>query len=281
MIGEGLTGLWRVAVVEPPMADMRDAIGARAMCIAGMAIDEQIDASEAAAFAAPSRVQGAWFIEGETRMDDQQHALSALVRTMSIADADTADGVGARGDVPSVWLWILALVAAFNPARVALGVPSPSGREAERRRERTVIAAIGVAVGSVVLLAVAGVSDALLDAFYVSAPAFRIAAGIVGAAAGVYAMFVRHRSDLPVLPGRRAASYPWPCRSWSMPPPSCSRSARPRIRGLPVVLAAIIAGSLLAVAATVVPAGGTADRSLGLVARAPPAASCCSPACCS
>ena len=130
VIGEGLTGLWRVAVVEPPIADMRDAIGARAMCIAGMAIDEQIDADEAAAFAAPSRVQGAWFIEGETRMDDQQHVLSALVRTMSIADADATEGVGARGDAPSVWLWILALVAAFNPARVALGVPSPSGGEA-------------------------------------------------------------------------------------------------------------------------------------------------------
>ncbi|HEY5876744.1 MAG TPA: hypothetical protein VIT64_15665 [Ilumatobacteraceae bacterium] len=268
VIGEGLTGLWRVAVVEPPMADMRDAIGARAMCIAGMAIDEQIDASEAAAFAAPSRVQGAWFIEGETRMDDQQHALSALVRTMSIADADTADGVGARGDVPSVWLWILALVAAFNPARVALGVPSPSGREAERRRERTVIAAIGVAVGSVVLLAVAGVSDALLDAFYVSAPAFRIAAGIVGAAAGAYAMFVRHRSDLPVLPGRRAALVPVAVPLVVNAAAFLFAISAAADRGLPVVLGAIIAGSLLAVAATVVPAGGTADRSLGLVARA-------------
>jgi hypothetical protein len=35
-----------------------------------------------------------------------------------------------------------------------------------------------------------------------------------------------------------------------------------------VVLAAVFAGSVLAVAATVVPDGGVADRSLGLAARA-------------
>ena len=101
-----------------------------------------------------------------------------------------------------------------------------------------------------------------------SAPAFRIAAGIVGAAAGAYAMFVRHRSDLPVLPGRRAALVPVAVPLVVNAAAFLFAISAAADRGLPVVLAAIIAGSLLAVAATVVPAGGTADRSLGLAARA-------------
>jgi small neutral amino acid transporter SnatA (MarC family) len=214
---------------------------------------------------------GAWFIDGETRMDDQQHVLSALVRTMSIADADGAEGVGARGDAPSAWLWIFALVAALNPARVALGVPSPSGREAERRRERAVVAGIGAAVGSVVLLIAAAFSDALLDAFYVSAPAFRIAAGIVGAAAGVYAMFVHHRSNqshLPALPGRRAALVPVAVPLVINAAAFLLTISAAADRGLPVVVVAIVAGGVLAVAATLAPADGVADRFLELGARA-------------
>ena len=267
VIGEGLTGLWRVAVVEPPLADMRDAIGARAMCIAGIAIDEQIDADEAAAFAAPGRVQGAWFIDGETRMDDQQHVLSALLRTMSIADADAAAGRRRQGR--------RAVGVALAPRPRGGAQPGSSGtrravperREAERRRERTVVAAIGAAVGSVVLLAVAGVSDALLDAFDVSASAFRIPAGIVAAAAGAYAMFVRHRSDLPALPGRRAALVPVAVPLVVNAAAFLFAISAAADRGLPVVAVAIIAGSVLAVAATVAPADGVADRSLGLAAR--------------
>jgi hypothetical protein len=81
-------------------------------------------------------------------------------------------------------------------------------------------------------------------------------------------MFVRHRSDLPVLPGRRAALVPVAVPLVVNAAAFLFAISAAADRGLPVVLAAIIAGSLLAVAATVVPAGGTADRSLGLVARA-------------
>ena len=48
---------------------------------------------------------------------------------------------------PSAWLWLLALIAAFNPARVALGVPTWGA--GERRRERATIAAAGATAGSV------------------------------------------------------------------------------------------------------------------------------------
>jgi hypothetical protein len=50
-----------------------------AACAAGMLAERQYDASEAAGYARPDLVQGAWLSGGSTRMDDQQHALSALL----------------------------------------------------------------------------------------------------------------------------------------------------------------------------------------------------------
>ena len=57
------------------------------MCVAGHAVEAQSDAEDAADAAQPGRVEGAWFHHGETRMDDQQHALAGLLRTIPIAQA--------------------------------------------------------------------------------------------------------------------------------------------------------------------------------------------------
>lgn len=82
--GEGLTSLWRLASIDPRMADMREKLGERAACTAGMLAKRQLDAGEAQRFARPGLVRGAWLDEGITRMDDQQHALSALLRSEAI-----------------------------------------------------------------------------------------------------------------------------------------------------------------------------------------------------
>ena len=87
VIGEALTGWWRVAGQDPRLADVRDAISDRATCVAGLAVSAQSGAEEAAGAARPGRVEGAWFRDGVTRMDDQQHALSGLLRTIPIAQA--------------------------------------------------------------------------------------------------------------------------------------------------------------------------------------------------
>ena len=50
VLGEGLTGLWLVAGAEPELAALRPAIGARALCIASLAVTAQTDAAEAEAF---------------------------------------------------------------------------------------------------------------------------------------------------------------------------------------------------------------------------------------
>jgi small neutral amino acid transporter SnatA (MarC family) len=212
VVGEGLTGLWRVAQADPRLADLRGPLAERATCIAGLAVREQSDAVEARASDAPARVRGAWFRDGETRMDDQQHALSALLRTVAIVDgAESGDSAaGGTGSAlrsrpaPSAWLWLVALVAAANSGRVALGVP----RGDRSRRDIAAVAAIGGLAGGLVVYLVSLASGPLLDAVDVSVPAFRIAAGAVGAIAGAVAFVRPAPCPEPALPGRGAALVP-------------------------------------------------------------------------
>jgi small neutral amino acid transporter SnatA (MarC family) len=201
VIGEALTGWWLAAGTEPRLGDLRDAIADRATCIAGLAVSAQSGAADAAAAARPERVEGAWFRNGETRMDDQQHALAGLLRTIPIAGAADSSG---HDDEPSAWLWAAALLLALNPARAVFGVPR-SGRP-----PRTVVGmtALGGALGAsaVCLAAIAG--DPLLDALDVSEPSFRTAAGVVAMLAGAADLFCRPPSPEPALAGRRAALMP-------------------------------------------------------------------------
>ena len=96
---EGLAGQWRTALADPRLADLRGPLAERATCMAGLAIAAQSDAADAAGAPNPSRVEGAWFRDGETRMDDQQHALAGLLRTVAIVRAGGgSDDAPARRD---------------------------------------------------------------------------------------------------------------------------------------------------------------------------------------
>jgi small neutral amino acid transporter SnatA (MarC family) len=197
VIGEAFAGLWLTAQQEPRLADLREPIAERATCIAGLAVDAQTGAEDATHAARPGRVEGAWFMGGETRMDDQQHALAALLRTVAIAEADQ------RGShpAPSGWLWAVVLVLALNPARAAFGVPRTA-------RSPTTVTAVGGTIGALAVCAAALVGDPLLEALEVSEPSFRTAAGILAAVAGCGDLFRRPPAPEPALPGWRAALVP-------------------------------------------------------------------------
>jgi small neutral amino acid transporter SnatA (MarC family) len=171
VVGEALTGLWRVAEADERLAGSRQPLADRASCIAGLAVEVQGRDGPA-----DPLTDGAWFIDDVTRMDDQQHAVSALLRTVAIVEAPTSRG----HDAPSMWLWGLALVATLNPLLVALGVP-----RRERRSDRATTAAVGGAIGAVVVLVAAVLSGPILDGLDVSRPALRLGVGIVGAVAGL------------------------------------------------------------------------------------------------
>ena len=76
---EGLGSLTRLAAADSRLADLRPALEERLACGAGMIAERQVDAAGAAGFPEPALVQGAWFRDDLTRMDDQQHALSGLL----------------------------------------------------------------------------------------------------------------------------------------------------------------------------------------------------------
>lgn len=78
-VGEQLGGLHAVARAEPALAELVDPIGERLACTAGMLAERQVDAREADAFADADATRGGWFQFDVTQMDDQQHALSALL----------------------------------------------------------------------------------------------------------------------------------------------------------------------------------------------------------
>jgi small neutral amino acid transporter SnatA (MarC family) len=199
VMDEGFTGLWRIAREDPRLADLQGPIARRASCVAGIAVREQADAVDAARYARPSRVQGAWFFHGgETRMDDQQHALAALLRAVPIVQA----GVPASDeDAPSVVLWAVALLLALNPPRAAFGIP----RAGRSPREAAQLAALGGAIGVLVVCAAAAAGVAWLD---VSAPAAATAAGLVALLAGAADLFRSPPSPEPALAGRRAVVVP-------------------------------------------------------------------------
>jgi small neutral amino acid transporter SnatA (MarC family) len=208
VIGEALTGWWLTAQQDPRLADLRGQIAERATCNAGLAVRAQSDAEEAANAARPARVEGAWFRDGETRMDDQQHALAGLLRTIPIIEAgegSSSGGSSAPGDdTPSGWLWAAALVLALNPARAAFGVP----RAGRSPRYVVGVGAAGGVIGGLAVCAAAAAGDPLLEALEVSEPSFRIAAGIVAGLAGAADLFRRPPSPEPALAGWRAALIP-------------------------------------------------------------------------
>ncbi|MGE3076015.1 MAG: hypothetical protein AB7N24_09030 [Dehalococcoidia bacterium] len=85
---EGLTSLYRVAAVDPRMADMKAKIVERIDCGAGMLADRQVSQEAANRSDNPDRTLGAWFTNDVTRMDDQQHALSGLLRSAAIIESE-------------------------------------------------------------------------------------------------------------------------------------------------------------------------------------------------
>lgn len=84
---EALDSLWRLAGRDERLADLRPKLAQRAVCIAGMLRDRQYSPREAARTTAPPVAEGAWFTDGVTRMDDQQHALSGILRAAEVMQA--------------------------------------------------------------------------------------------------------------------------------------------------------------------------------------------------
>ncbi len=94
---EGITGLWRGTWQDERLADVREPLKERAICMSGIMAENQASVDEAAQYGRPDIARGAWFSQGSTRMDDQQHVLSGLISTL-----DAMEGYADRQRRPVV-----------------------------------------------------------------------------------------------------------------------------------------------------------------------------------
>ncbi len=90
-VGEALGALWRLSGRDAQVSRLRPLLAERLGCAAGLLVDRQTDAADAAGDADPSLSEGAWFYRGTTRMDDQQHALSALLAALQASGGSLSD----------------------------------------------------------------------------------------------------------------------------------------------------------------------------------------------
>ncbi len=74
-LGEGLGGIRRLAAQDPDLEVDRATVDERLACVAGMLVTRQAHSDD-------PRVDGAWFRPGITQVDDQQHAVSALLAAL-------------------------------------------------------------------------------------------------------------------------------------------------------------------------------------------------------
>ncbi len=75
---EGLGRLGVLAATDQRLADLQEPLEDRLVCGAARLAESQVTADEVVG-AVPEYEIGAWFVAGETRMDDQQHAASGLL----------------------------------------------------------------------------------------------------------------------------------------------------------------------------------------------------------
>lgn len=78
-VGEGLGGVWRLAALDEDLDVDREAVGDRLVCVAGMLVERQVHSDD-------PRLDGAWFRLGVTQVDDQQHAISALLAALPVLE---------------------------------------------------------------------------------------------------------------------------------------------------------------------------------------------------
>ena len=78
---EGRASLWALSLESEELGDLTADIAERTACAAGMLAERQVGRDGSAG---SGLLDGAWFTNGATRMDDQQHALSGLLLTEPI-----------------------------------------------------------------------------------------------------------------------------------------------------------------------------------------------------
>ena len=122
--GEALAGWTRLALANDEFAGSVSALNERLSCNNSLLIKRQVSQNESQTYLHPSRVVGAWLSGGVTQVDDQQHAMSALLQANTVNDriAQSGGELPRRESVPSSLLVVLLTILLLNPPRLVRSV---------------------------------------------------------------------------------------------------------------------------------------------------------------
>jgi hypothetical protein len=182
-LGEAI-GAWQVVVAtQPELREQQSWLHERLYCVAELLVDRQISSQVADQLPNPSSARGAWEQFGITQMDDQQHAISAMLAARNVGlDAPNAPR---RTPVPeNALLVVLSALALLNPARLTRRGSSCNGIR------------MGV-VGTSVLVVLAAIGGPIVRSLNVSAATALVAAGAAAVVTSLvaFALQLRSRAD--------------------------------------------------------------------------------------
>lgn len=201
---EGSPALWRLAAIDPRMADLRDEIRDRSACGASILVERQEPTDS------PSIEAGAWFADGVTRMDDQQHAISGLLYTADAIDGDArrepAPLDGDNRPVPPVLVDVeddrriadrltapLSLILVLNPLGAAMVATGFGGRSASLRLGR-----VWWFLATAILVVFALIAGTVLDVLQITPASWYYAAGTI-VIVSVVSVFVQRDPYTPSI----------------------------------------------------------------------------------
>jgi hypothetical protein len=182
-LGEAI-GAWQVvAATQPELREQQPWLHERLYCVAELLVDRQISSQVADQLRNPSSARGAWEQFGITQMDDQQHAISAMLAARNV-DLD-APNAPRRTPVPeNALLVVLSALALLNPARLMRRGSSCNGIR------------MGV-IGTSVLVVIAAIGGPIVRSLNVSAATALVAAGAAAVVTSLvaFALQLRSRAD--------------------------------------------------------------------------------------
>jgi hypothetical protein len=179
-LGEAI-GAWQVVVAgQPALRDQQPWLHERLYCVSELLVNRQVTEREAQQLPNRSASQGSWIQFGITQMDDQQHAISAMVAARNVElDAPNAPR---RTPIPeNALLVVIAILALLNPGRLMKRGSSCSSIR---------VSVVGVAV----LVALVVLGGPIVRLLNVSAATALVAAGASAVVASLFAFVMQVRS---------------------------------------------------------------------------------------
>lgn len=199
--GEAVANWTNFALTQSALQGQVRGLSDRLQCNSALLVDRQTTDVDAKGFESPDRVNGAWLSSGVTQVDDQQHAMSALLMANKVNEKILVAGgeLPRRDSVPSAFLVVLLTIVLLSPPRLVRTLrhlhATRSVHGLERRGSQP---HLGYLYRFAVLFSIVILNGSrVLQWLNTNVPTALIAAGVVGVLASLGA--IMQRSHAPSL----------------------------------------------------------------------------------